>query len=86
MRHAQTRSEANASQRGRRLKSTRAPVAAARGNGLAPYPLATTGASYRDQDNPEVVEMLFPNRFFGGHRPPLQLPGGLNGRACEVRT
>jgi hypothetical protein len=30
--------------------------------------------------------MLFPNRFFGGHRPPLRLPGMLSGRAWEVRT
>ena len=30
--------------------------------------------------------MLFPNRFFGGHRPPLRLPAALSGRAREVLT
>jgi hypothetical protein len=59
-------------------------VAAAWGDGLAPTPLPTTGASFRDQDNPEVVEMLFPNRFFGGHRPPLQVPVALRGHAGEA--
>jgi hypothetical protein len=31
-----------------------------------------------------VVEMLFPNRFFGGHRPPLWLLAAVSRRQREV--
>jgi hypothetical protein len=30
--------------------------------------------------------MLFPNRFFGGHRPPLRLLAVVSGRQREVGT
>ena len=70
---------ANASQRGDKLEWTRAPVAAARGNGLAPYPLPTTGTSaYREPDirggRDAVSEPIL--RW---PRPPLRLPAALSG-------